>query len=129
MICSFHVELYTLQLCKKQISVADFAGKSCANFSKLLPELDPKGSGLQAPHENCKQQHITILNETMEFQIIRYQCFTCVLGNHRFHSFLILFTTLILCCDHDNLQSFLINLIFTLCYLLDDLLLIILIYS
>jgi hypothetical protein len=52
--CSFYVLVFTLQVCKKQISVADFATKACANFSKLLPELDPKGSGLQAPHENCK---------------------------------------------------------------------------
>ena len=32
--------------------MADFATTACANFSKLLPELDPKGTGLQAPHEN-----------------------------------------------------------------------------
>jgi len=51
---SFHVSVHTLQVCKKRISVTDFASKACANFSKLLPELDPKGSGLQAPHENCK---------------------------------------------------------------------------
>lgn len=52
---SFDVVLCKVdKICKKQISVVDFAGQSCANFSKLLPELDPKGSGLQAPHENSR---------------------------------------------------------------------------
>jgi hypothetical protein len=61
--CSFHVLVCSLQVCKKQISAVDFAAKACANFSKLLPELDPKGSGLQAPHENCESQSLIILNE------------------------------------------------------------------
>ncbi|XP_069680135.1 A disintegrin and metalloproteinase with thrombospondin motifs adt-2-like [Periplaneta americana] len=39
---------------KKRISVADFATKACANFSKVLPELDAKGAGLQAPHEDAR---------------------------------------------------------------------------
>jgi len=57
---SFQISAYNFQICKKRISVADFAAKACANFSKLLPELDPKGSGLQAPHENCKSQKLII---------------------------------------------------------------------
>lgn len=47
------------------MSVADFAAKACAKFSKLLPELDPKGSGLQAPHENCKSQNLINMNGTV----------------------------------------------------------------
>lgn len=62
---SSDVSVCNLQICKKRISVADFASKACANFSKLLPELDPKGSGLQAPHENGKSQNLIILNETV----------------------------------------------------------------
>lgn len=62
---SFQLSAYNFQICKKRKSVADFAAKACANFSKLLPELDPKGSGLQAPHENCKPQNLIILNGTI----------------------------------------------------------------
>ncbi|KAK9873743.1 hypothetical protein WA026_002098 [Henosepilachna vigintioctopunctata] len=36
---------------KKRISVVDFASQKCEEFSRVLPELDPKGGGLQAPHE------------------------------------------------------------------------------
>jgi hypothetical protein len=61
---SFQVSAFNFQICKKRMSVADFAAKACANFSKLLPELDPKGSGLQAPHENCKSQNLIFLNGT-----------------------------------------------------------------
>ncbi|XP_063905245.1 A disintegrin and metalloproteinase with thrombospondin motifs adt-2-like [Zophobas morio] len=40
------------KLCKnKRISVTDYASQKCQEFSKLLPELDPQGGGLQAPHE------------------------------------------------------------------------------
>jgi len=62
---SFQLSTCNFQICKKRVSVTDFAAKACANFSKLLPELDPKGSGLQAPHENCKPQNLIILNGTV----------------------------------------------------------------
>ncbi|KAH1015088.1 hypothetical protein HUJ05_012866 [Dendroctonus ponderosae] len=36
----------------KRQSPVVYASKKCKEFSKLLPELDPKGAGLQAPHED-----------------------------------------------------------------------------
>ncbi|CAH1114535.1 unnamed protein product, partial [Psylliodes chrysocephalus] len=40
------------KVCKqKKLSSIDYASRKCAEFSKVLPELDSKGSGLQAPHE------------------------------------------------------------------------------
>lgn len=50
---SFDVQLCKDEkLCKrKRKSVTDFATIKCGLFSKKLPELDGKGSGLQAPHE------------------------------------------------------------------------------
>ncbi|XP_067002114.1 A disintegrin and metalloproteinase with thrombospondin motifs adt-1-like [Anabrus simplex] len=44
------------KLCKKKKrkSAQDYATTACEQFSKLLPELDPKGSGLQAPHEEAR---------------------------------------------------------------------------
>lgn len=41
-------------MCKKRVSVVDYASKKCKEFSKVLSELDSKGSGLQAPHEEGK---------------------------------------------------------------------------
>ncbi|KAJ8880452.1 hypothetical protein PR048_016922 [Dryococelus australis] len=43
-------------ICKKgkRRTATDYATKACAQFSKLLPELDSKPSGLQAPHEEGK---------------------------------------------------------------------------
>lgn len=38
----------------------------CAEFSKLLPELDSKGAGLQAPHEEGK---LTMKHKHMYFKI------------------------------------------------------------
>ncbi|CAK9808405.1 A disintegrin and metalloproteinase with thrombospondin motifs 2 [Anthophora plagiata] len=39
-------------LCKKKRkSIVDFATLRCGEFSEILPELDGKGGGLQAPHE------------------------------------------------------------------------------
>ncbi|CAG9765921.1 unnamed protein product [Ceutorhynchus assimilis] len=38
----------------KRKSAVDFASQKCKEFSKLLPELDPKGFGLQAPHEDAR---------------------------------------------------------------------------
>ncbi|EFA07053.2 A disintegrin and metalloproteinase with thrombospondin motifs adt-1 [Tribolium castaneum] len=43
------------KICKsKRLSVVDYASQKCQEFSKLLPELDPKGGGLQAPHEDAR---------------------------------------------------------------------------
>ena len=41
------------QICakKKRQNSVQFASNKCKEFSKLLPELDPSGKGLQAPHE------------------------------------------------------------------------------
>ncbi|GLH04748.1 A disintegrin and metalloproteinase with thrombospondin motifs 3 [Gryllus bimaculatus] len=41
------------KLCKKKKrkSAVEYAGSACAQFAKLLPELDAGGAGLQAPHE------------------------------------------------------------------------------
>ncbi|XP_015597845.1 A disintegrin and metalloproteinase with thrombospondin motifs adt-1 [Cephus cinctus] len=40
------------KLCKaKRKSASEFATAKCSKFSEKLPELDSKGSGLQAPHE------------------------------------------------------------------------------
>ncbi|XP_063221018.1 A disintegrin and metalloproteinase with thrombospondin motifs adt-1-like [Bacillus rossius redtenbacheri] len=41
------------KICKKgkRRSAIDYATKACAEFSKLLPDLDSEPSGLQAPHE------------------------------------------------------------------------------
>ncbi|KAL3288422.1 hypothetical protein HHI36_002868, partial [Cryptolaemus montrouzieri] len=36
---------------KKRVTVVQYASKKCEEFSRVLPELDPKGGGLQAPHE------------------------------------------------------------------------------
>ena len=36
---------------KKRKSVTQFATNKCSLFSEKLPELDRRGSGLQAPHE------------------------------------------------------------------------------
>lgn len=33
-------------------SPVGYASMMCKTFSNLLPELDPKGVGLQAPHED-----------------------------------------------------------------------------
>ncbi|CAB3373818.1 Hypothetical predicted protein [Cloeon dipterum] len=38
------------KMCRKRITVEEYAAKKCKEFSKLLPELDPS-TGLQAPHE------------------------------------------------------------------------------
>ncbi|CAH1116620.1 unnamed protein product [Phaedon cochleariae] len=43
------------KICRyKKQSVIDFASKKCLEFSKVLPELDRNGSGLQAPHEEAR---------------------------------------------------------------------------
>ncbi|KAJ8925540.1 hypothetical protein NQ315_009380 [Exocentrus adspersus] len=43
------------KICKaKKEGVVDFASERCKEFSKLLPELDPQGAGLQAPHEEAR---------------------------------------------------------------------------
>ncbi|XP_017772302.1 PREDICTED: A disintegrin and metalloproteinase with thrombospondin motifs 6-like [Nicrophorus vespilloides] len=39
---------------KKRRTASEYASKKCGDFSKLLPQLDPKGSGLQAPHEEAR---------------------------------------------------------------------------
>ncbi|XP_074036827.1 A disintegrin and metalloproteinase with thrombospondin motifs adt-2 isoform X2 [Leptinotarsa decemlineata] len=39
------------KICKSKLSVVEYASKKCSQFSKVLPELDSSGSGLQAPHE------------------------------------------------------------------------------
>ncbi|CAG9859468.1 unnamed protein product [Phyllotreta striolata] len=40
------------KICKtKKVSAVDYASNKCLEFSKVLAELDPMGSGLQAPHE------------------------------------------------------------------------------
>ncbi|KAJ8975003.1 hypothetical protein NQ317_013313 [Molorchus minor] len=36
---------------KKKVVAVDYASDRCQEFSKLLPELDSEGAGLQAPHE------------------------------------------------------------------------------
>ncbi|XP_060530217.1 A disintegrin and metalloproteinase with thrombospondin motifs adt-1-like [Cylas formicarius] len=38
----------------KRRSPVDYASAKCKQFSKLLPELDPKGIGLQSPHEQAR---------------------------------------------------------------------------
>ncbi|RZB39497.1 Sod Cu, Reprolysin, Pep M12B propep and/or HMA domain containing protein [Asbolus verrucosus] len=43
------------KICKsKRLSAVDYASQKCQEFAKLLPELDPKGGGLQAPHEEAR---------------------------------------------------------------------------
>ncbi|KAF7280146.1 hypothetical protein GWI33_006323 [Rhynchophorus ferrugineus] len=43
------------KLCKsKKEGPVDYASQKCKEFSTLLSELDPKGSGLQAPHEEAR---------------------------------------------------------------------------
>lgn len=43
---------FFMQVCKsKKQSVEDYASSKCKEFSKLLPELNSEGAGLQAPHE------------------------------------------------------------------------------
>ncbi|XP_008553570.1 A disintegrin and metalloproteinase with thrombospondin motifs adt-2 [Microplitis demolitor] len=39
------------KLCKKRITIEEFATIKCKEFSEHLPELDKDGTGLQAPHE------------------------------------------------------------------------------
>ncbi|XP_043278023.1 A disintegrin and metalloproteinase with thrombospondin motifs adt-1-like [Venturia canescens] len=38
----------------KRIPAADFAGKRCEFYALSLPEIDPNGGGLQAPHETLR---------------------------------------------------------------------------
>lgn len=40
------------KLCKKRITIEEFAGIKCREFSEHLSVLDKTGNGLQAPHEN-----------------------------------------------------------------------------
>jgi len=42
-------------MCKKRLTIDDYSTTKCKEFSKRLPELDPKGMGLQAPHEPGKK--------------------------------------------------------------------------
>ncbi|XP_049961994.1 A disintegrin and metalloproteinase with thrombospondin motifs adt-2-like [Schistocerca serialis cubense] len=44
------------KLCKKskRQTAAAYATSACGQFAKLLPELDPKAAGLQAPHETAR---------------------------------------------------------------------------
>ncbi|XP_057670635.1 A disintegrin and metalloproteinase with thrombospondin motifs adt-2-like [Diorhabda carinulata] len=39
------------KVCNEKISAVDYASKKCREFSRVLPELDSKGFGLQSPHE------------------------------------------------------------------------------
>ncbi|KAL1512639.1 hypothetical protein ABEB36_002201 [Hypothenemus hampei] len=43
-----------INVCKGKIlkTADEYASRKCKDFSKLLPELDPVGIGLQAPHED-----------------------------------------------------------------------------
>nr|CAD7413736.1 unnamed protein product [Timema poppensis] len=45
-----------VMLCKKakRRTAAQYGTTACGQFSKLLPELDPGGAGLQAPHEEAR---------------------------------------------------------------------------
>ncbi|CAG9829104.1 unnamed protein product [Diabrotica balteata] len=39
------------KVCKGKISAVNYASQKCTEFSKLLPELESVGTGLQSPHE------------------------------------------------------------------------------
>ncbi|XP_050498393.1 A disintegrin and metalloproteinase with thrombospondin motifs adt-1-like isoform X2 [Diabrotica virgifera virgifera] len=39
------------KVCKGKISAVKYASQKCTEFSKLLPELESVGTGLQSPHE------------------------------------------------------------------------------
>ncbi|KAL0279016.1 UNVERIFIED_CONTAM: hypothetical protein PYX00_000661 [Menopon gallinae] len=53
---------YDVQICKddkicskkKRKTVTEYATEKCREFSKILPDLDPKANGLQAMHESAR---------------------------------------------------------------------------
>lgn len=48
---------------KKRSSSSEFASGKCKEFSKLLPQLDAKGAGLQAPHEESKNITLKLITK------------------------------------------------------------------
>ncbi|KAJ2947773.1 hypothetical protein O0L34_g9553 [Tuta absoluta] len=39
---------------KKRVSASELAARRCAEYAGRLPELDPRGGGLQAPHDSTR---------------------------------------------------------------------------
>lgn len=46
------------------MSAVSYASSKCEEFSELIPELDPDGVGLQAPHEEGTCLRVTIFLTT-----------------------------------------------------------------
>ncbi|XP_049880503.1 A disintegrin and metalloproteinase with thrombospondin motifs adt-2-like [Pectinophora gossypiella] len=39
---------------KRRVSASELASRKCAEYAAMLPELDPRGGGLQAPHDSTR---------------------------------------------------------------------------
>lgn len=76
------------QVCgkKKRVSANEVAARKCAEYGKKLPDLDPRGGGLQAPHDASKS-HISLEKDVAYPVISSLQVYNCLSMDHMTRKF------------------------------------------
>lgn len=60
---------------KSRVNANDLASRKCAEYASLLPELDARGGGLQAPHDPSKTYCIYLIE--FDLSHLSQKCCIC----------------------------------------------------